>query len=287
MSSSAEQSPAWAVDESRIVPRAVELTAAFREAMAGLVREHGLTFEEMATAVDAVGELAKSGPPLSLALMPLYGNVFQVREGEYTRSDVEGPAFVPDAPLIGNPGVLPMRADEAGIPLIASGQVRAGDGSPLAGAELNIYQAAMNGQYSGLGLDDQPEWNLRARQLTDSEGRYQFRGITSPPYALAHLPIVHEAAAALGRSTYRPAHIHFAIRHPDLVLNFANEIYFKGDPTIEHDVLSPGFAAPDLQAELVHHDDPEEIAEQGLDGPFNTLAFDFILKTKADVARGE
>lgn len=287
------QRPAWAVDESRVVPRAVELVEVFREALAAMVRDHALTFEELTAAASVLEQLVKSGAPLELALMPLYGDLFQRKEGNHTLTDIAGPMYLRDAPFMSNPGVLPMRSDEPGVPLIARGRVSAGDGSPLAGAELDIFQAAMNGNYSTLGLDDQPHWNLRARQLADAEGRYEFRAITSPPYLFSPLPAVIDAAAVLGRSSHRPAHIHYVIRHQDLVEDFANEVYFKGDPTIEHDLISPGFAAPELQADVVYHDDPEEIVAAGLDRPFNTLEFDFVLKTKSDTgtaattARGE
>ena len=42
-----------------------------------------------------------------------------------------------------------MRADEEGTPLLFSGQVRDVDGNPLAGAEIDIWQADDEGYYSG------------------------------------------------------------------------------------------------------------------------------------------
>ncbi|MFJ7049965.1 hypothetical protein ACIQVC_42125 [Streptomyces sp. NPDC101112] len=45
-----------------------------------------------------------------------------------------GPAYVPGAPEIHNPGVLPMAPDEPGDTLFASGVVRSTSGKPLPGA---------------------------------------------------------------------------------------------------------------------------------------------------------
>jgi catechol 1,2-dioxygenase len=279
--------PSPTIDRSRIVPRAVELVEAFQKAFAEVVREHDITQDEYEVAANAVEAMMKgSGAPLSLALLPLAGNVFQRKEGHYTTTDLPGPMYLEGAPVIANPGVLPMRPDEPGVPLFVSGYVRSGDGVPLAQAEVHLWLAANDtDMYSSMGLDDQPPWNLRARQMTDSAGHYEFRTITPKPYVLSPLPIVYDAAAALGRSPYRAAHVHFAMRHPDLVQDFAGEIYFKGDPFIECDALSPGFATPDLQVELCYHDDPAEIAERGMDVPFNTVTYDFTLKTKADTGQ--
>lgn len=278
------------VDESRIVPRAVELSSAFRDAMAELVRVHGLTLEEMLRAGDVIEELNRStGMPLAQCASLLFADVFLTSDGDCTTADIPGPIFLPGAPLIPNPGVLPMRPDEQGVPLIARGRVRTANGAALAGTEMNIFQAApKEGWYSSLGRNDQPNWNLRGRLITDGAGRYEVRTVTPPPYPAIPGPLpasAEDAFAALGRTKYRPTHVHFVIRHPDLAEEgFATEVYFRGDPLIELDALGSGFAAPDLRAELIHHDDPQVVAATGFDRPFNVLTFDFVLRTKDDSA---
>jgi catechol 1,2-dioxygenase len=87
-------------------------------------------------------------------------------------------------------------------------------------------------------------------------------------------------AAALGRSLYRPAHIHYEIRHPDLLTPYRGEIYFSGDPVIPVDFVGPKIAASSLQAGRVLHEDPEDIAAHGFDSAFNTAVFDFVLRTR-------
>lgn len=273
------------VDPALVNSRAVRLVEAFKDALARMRDEHGLTFDDLNTVTTLLQQLhASTGVPLSLCAMPLFSEVFQGGGDGYTVSeDVDSPTYVSGSPLVDNPGRLPMRPDEPGVPLIASGRVLDGRGNPLSGAELVIYHASNDGIYSGIWDDGQPRYNLRGRQLTDADGRYTFTTITPVPYSNAPSEAVEsvaKAAAALGRSLYRPAHIHYEIHHPDLIKPYRGEVYFAGDPVIPVDFVGPKIAAPSLQADTVLHEDPEEIAANGFGGPFNTAIFDFVLKTR-------
>ncbi|MET9850455.1 hypothetical protein [Streptomyces ossamyceticus] len=61
-----------------------------------------------------------------------------------------GPAYVPGAPRIDNPGVLPMAPDEPGETLLVSGTVRSTSGKPLPGAVIDLWQTTADGRHSGL-----------------------------------------------------------------------------------------------------------------------------------------
>ncbi len=61
------------------------------------------------------------------------------REG--SKGSIEGPYYVPGAPSFGATGAIPMRDNEPGTPLRFHGQVRAVGGQPLAGAEVDFWQA--------------------------------------------------------------------------------------------------------------------------------------------------
>ncbi|MGW6498596.1 dioxygenase family protein [Nonomuraea angiospora] len=273
------------VDPARINPRAVRLLEAFKDALFRLRDEEGLTFDDLKAVAGLLEQMqAATGAPLALLAMPLYSELFQGGQDGYTPSDdVDSPTFLPGSPRIDNPGTLPMRPDEPGTPLIASGRVLDGHGKPLAGAKLDIYHAADNGNYSGVFDDSVPTYNLRGHLLTDADGRYRFTTITPVAYAEPHVAAVDgvaEAAAAVGRSLYRPAHIHYELHHPDLLTPWRGEIYFRGDPVIPVDFVGPNLAHPALQADTVLHEDPHDIAEHGFHGPYRTAEFDFILKTR-------
>ncbi|MEV6588743.1 hypothetical protein [Streptomyces acidicola] len=273
------------VDPTLINPRAVRLIEAFKEALIRMRHEHGLTFEDLKATTDLLDKMhAATGLPLSALSMPMWSELFQGGQDGYTPSEgLSGPSYVPGAPAISNPGSLPMRPDEPGVPLIAFGRVLDGNGRPLAGAELDIYHAANDGNYAGIYDDGRPKYNLRGRQVTDADGRYEFTTITPAAYTDTNIAVideVKEAAAAVGRSLYRPAHIHYEIHHPDLPTPWRGEVYFSGDPVIPVDLVGPKLAHPSLQATAVLHDDPEEMTERGLQVPFNTAEFDFVLKTR-------
>ncbi|EFL29006.1 catechol 1,2-dioxygenase 1 [Streptomyces himastatinicus ATCC 53653] len=122
-----------------------------------------------------------------------------------------------------------MRPDEPGTPLIVSGHVLDGHGQPLAGAKLDIYHAADNGNYSGLYDDGVPKRNLRGHLFTGPDDRYTFTTITPVAYADPNVTAVDgviEAVAALGRSLCRPAHIHYEVHNADLITPWRGEIYF-------------------------------------------------------------
>jgi catechol 1,2-dioxygenase len=53
-------------------------------------------------------------------------------------------------------------------------------------------------------------------------------------------------------------------------------IYLQGDPWLHDDTISS--VKPGLVVELAKHDRPQELRARGLDRPFLTGAFDFLLK---------
>ncbi|MFE3032975.1 hypothetical protein ACFXKY_15190 [Streptomyces canus] len=272
------------VDPALINPRAVRLVNAFKDFLARMRDEEGLTYHDFSVAADLLQRAQQNtGAPLAMVFGPLYSEVFMDgRDGYTPAAGVDAFTVIYGTPHIGNPGTLPMRPDEPGTPLFVSGRVLDGHGQPLAGAKLEIFHAADNGNYSGLYDDGVPKYNLRGHLFTDADGHYAYTTVTPSAYAEPHLAAVEgvtEACAALGRSLYRPAHIHYEIHHPDLITPWAGEIYFKGDPVIPVDFVGGTKAPASLQADTVLHEDPQDIAEAGFQGPYRTSEFDFVLKT--------
>ncbi|WP_060887920.1 hypothetical protein [Streptomyces caniscabiei] len=277
------------VDPALVNPRAVRLIEAFKDALARLRDEEGLTFDDVYAVTDVLQQIqTATGAPLALVAMPMYSEIFQGGRDGYTPSeDVTSPTYLPGSQRIDNPGTLPMRPDEPGTPLIVSGRVLDGNGEPLAGARLEIYHAASNGNYSGLYDDGVPKDNLRGHLFTDDDGRYTFTTTTPAAYADEHVVAIKqavEATAALGRSLYRPAHIHYEVHHPDLIATWTGEVYFKGDPVIPVDFVGSKLAHPRLQADTELHEDARDIAAAGFEVPYRTMEFDFHLKTRTSPA---
>lgn len=152
-----------------------------------------------------------------------------------TQSNVEGPFYLPGAARLEQPYVLPHRSDEPGERLMFSGSVRATDGTPLSGAELDVWQANGIGEYSHFH-PNVPEGNLRGRFTTDAHGRFSFETVVPAPYEIPRTGATGMLLNALGRSAFRPGHIHFKLNHED-ARPLTTQIYFDGDPYIDNDVV--------------------------------------------------
>ena len=57
---------------------------------------------------------------------------------------------------------------------LVQGRVYGGDGRPIEGAIVNVWETAPNGLYEQQD-PSQPDYNLRGAFRTDKEGRYAFR----------------------------------------------------------------------------------------------------------------
>lgn len=269
------------IDESLVNPKVGLAIAAARQAVSTLVHEHGVTPAEVAGAIGALVDMAVEDPVFTRYHLPslLAAAWDPLTEWDPatdgTPPDSEGPVFYEGSPKIENPGVLPMRENEPGEPLIVSGTVRSTTGRPLAGAELHIWQAAASGHYSNTGVRGLPDWTLRGMQIAGADGQYEFRTIKPVPYDFPVRPaIADRMLAAQGFSRYRPRHIHLKIRHPALREEFVTQVYFRGDPYLGHYPATPGLraAAGLLQLDVEKHDGP--------DGPISAATFDIVLPTQ-------
>ena len=232
-------------------------------ALLGVLVKHRVTWEEYRA---ATGWLTTAGTqnfelPLLLDVF-LSTTIDEIAHagGEGTECNVEGPVYIPGAPILERPYVLPQRADEPGEKLVFSGTVRLTDGSPLAGAELDIWQASADGAYSQFH-PEVPEYNLRGRLTTDADGAFSFSTVVSPPYEIPTGGSTGQLFAALGRSCYRPGHVHFKISHPDAA-PLTTQLYFDHDPFLGSDVVGA------VKSSLV-------ITLERGDG--TTCAYDFVL----------
>ena len=97
-----------------------------------------------------------------------------------TPRTIEGPLYVAGAPLSQAEARLDDGVDP-GVVLFMQGQVKNTDGTPLAGAVVDVWHANTGGTYSYFD-GSQSEFNLRRRIVTDAEGRYRFRSIVPSGY---------------------------------------------------------------------------------------------------------
>jgi len=153
-----------------------------------------------------------------------------------SKGTIEGPFYVPGAPQFTAEGIVPMRADEPGTPLLFQGQVTNVAGSPLPGATVEIWHADANGFYSQFapGL---PEWNLRAVFIADDEGRFKIHTKQPAPYQIPTDGSCGKLIAAAGWHAWRPAHLHVKVSAPGHQL-ITSQLYFQGGEHLGDDVAS-------------------------------------------------
>src|SRR5437879_4394081 len=111
-----------------------------------------------------------------------------------------------------------------------SGRVTGEDGSPLAGAVIELWQANAAGKYIH-ELDRHqapidPNFTGLARLVTGAEGEYEFFSIKPGAY-----PVMESDW------WWRPPHIHFSILGPSWMSRFVTQIFFPGEPLNETDLL--------------------------------------------------
>jgi protocatechuate 3,4-dioxygenase beta subunit len=151
-----------------------------------------------------------------------------------TASNVQGPFYLPDAPLLEAPYRL-AQDDEPGEPLVFAGRVSDADtGSPLAGALLEIWQADDAASYDVQIQDAEP--HLRGRFPAGDDGGFELRTIVPPPYEIPKDGPVGRLLEALGRHAWRPAHLHLKVSHPGFE-PLTTMVYFEGDPWLDSDTI--------------------------------------------------
>lgn len=113
-----------------------------------------------------------------------------------------------------------------------TGQVLDGDGSPVSGAQVEIWQCDANGRY----LHDRDDRNVErdtgfqgfGHDVTGKDGKYRFRTIRPVPYP--------------GRTP----HIHVKVFTARRTLT--TQVYLAGDPGNERDVLYRRLSPAELEA---------------------------------------
>ncbi|MFO1352187.1 MAG: intradiol ring-cleavage dioxygenase [Gammaproteobacteria bacterium] len=188
-----------------------------------------------------------------------------------TESTVLGPFYVQGAAVLSHGANI--SKDGKGEPLLVSGRVLSADGTPIAGATLDVWQTSADGFYD-IQDPNQPEGNLRGKFVTDAQGRFHFQTVKPVSYPIPTDGPVGKLLTALGRHPYRPAHIHFIIGAPGYE-SVTTHLFVSGDAYLESDAV---FGVKDsLIVDATQHIDPMEIKARGLSGPFYTMQYDFGL----------
>ena len=191
-----------------------------------------------------------------------------------TESTVFGPFHRDGAPEMPPGGNIAPR-DARGIPMLISGRVLDLAGAPIGEARLDVWQADSSGLYDSQYANGD-ELHMRGLFHTDQDGRYLVRTVRPVHYAIPNDGPVGRMLRATNRHPWRPAHVHFVVS-ADGYEPVTTHIFDDSDPYLDSDTV---FAVKDsLICRFVRHDEADDRARQlGIDPPFDTVDFDFVLK---------
>lgn len=211
----------------------------------------------------------------TLGLSMLVDLINHETAGSATESTVLGPFYVEDAPWRTNGDAI---TDELGTrPLLVSGHVRDPDGTPVAGATVDVWQNATNRLYA-VQDDAQSPDNLRGRFRTDAAGAFGFRTVRPVDYPIPDDGPVGRMLQATGRHPWRPAHIH-CIVSADRFVKVATHIFDSESTYLESDVVFG--VKQSLIRTFVAHDPSVEAAPAGIAGRWYTVDIDIVLQPTA------
>lgn len=186
-----------------------------------------------------------------------------------TTANLLGPFWRVGAPRYEN-GASLVQSDTSGVPLFVSAQVRRHDGSPVAGADVDVWHTSGEGFYENQD-PAQADMNLRGMFTTDQDGRFWFRTVRPAGYPIPVNGPVGDLARTLGRHNMRPAHLHFMITKPGLKTHIS-QVYFSDDPNLETDVQFGVTQA--LIADVKLHE-TEPAPSPDIKGPWYSLDYTF------------
>lgn len=181
-----------------------------------------------------------------------------------TESSVLGPFYREGAPNYENGADL-AEDETGGDCVLVSGKVIDLDGTPIAGAVLDIWQTAPDAIYAAQDTSG-TSFNLCGRLTTGDDGRYWFRTRKPVSYTVPGDGPVGAMLKAAGRHNWRPAHIHFMLS-ADGYETLVTQLFTDDDPYLGTDAV---FGVKDSL--VVHYDE----ADEGL-----RLDHDFVMTAAA------
>ena len=250
-----------------------------------VVREVEPTLEEWGQAIDFLTQVGHWCDDTrqefillsdTLAVSMLVDTLAHRKPDSATESTVLGPFHVPDAPEL-QFGANISRG-RSGEPTLVTGRVLGIDGTPIANAKLDVWQASAEGLYDVQEIERFPDMNLRGIFYTDSEGQFGFCTEKPASYPVPTDGPVGVMLKALGRHAMRPAHIHFMVsaeQHQPLTTH----LFVRGDPYLESDAVQA--VKDSLIVDFKQLDDPVEAEQFGISSPYFRVNEDFRLASAA------
>ncbi|MEO1035143.1 MAG: dioxygenase [Pseudomonadota bacterium] len=240
--------PAEQLDKTH--PRVKAIVEDLVDAISDVFAKHNVTFPEYRAGFFHVIKTGKAGELGLLMDMLLCQRVCDLEmEGRKgTRSNVEGPYYLPDAPFVTDV----VKVHDHAEPMQIEATVRDTNGNPIPDVDVELWWADPEGFYSGY-RDDYPKDFYRCRTKTDANGQYSIRGSLPKEYPITKA--VHGPTGSLiellGRQGMRTMHVHQKYNHAGF-LPLTTQAYFEGAAYLDADPVTAVF--DDLTYKLKERD---------------------------------
>jgi protocatechuate 3,4-dioxygenase beta subunit len=149
----------------------------------------------------------------------------------HSPTEVTGPRFGAELCRDGDHDLTRQHDGEPiGERIIVHGRVLDGDGNPVRGTLVEVWQANSAGRYRHpvdvhpAPLD--PNFTGAGRCVTDADGHFEFVTMKPGAYPWGNHP-----------NAWRPAHIHFSLLGDAFAQRLVTQMYFPGDPLMLHDPI--------------------------------------------------
>jgi protocatechuate 3,4-dioxygenase beta subunit len=270
-------------------PRVKFLMEELVKSLHDFVRKTDLSFDEWSYAIDFLTKVGQKCTPTRqefILLSDVLGVSMLVdavnhreREGA-TQTTVLGPFYVGEHRQ--TPHGTDISAILPGERMFVQSRVTDLAGKPLAGVPVDIWHADDDGYYDSQRPSYEAEGpSMRARFITDADGRFFFRTIVPRSYPIPIDGPVGQMILSVRRHPNRPAHIHFLVDakgYEPLVTH----VFFEGDKYLDTDAV---FGVKDeLIAKIEKRTDTVMPDGKPASGPWHLMTYEFRVRPGQGVA---
>ncbi|KAJ7261893.1 intradiol ring-cleavage dioxygenase [Mycena rebaudengoi] len=248
------------------------------------VRETSVTTEEWMTAVEFLTQTGQKCTDVrqefillsdTLGVSSLVESINNAKPPGATEATVLGPFFTTDALDFKNGESI--ASEGKGEYMWVEGKVLDTKGNPIPGCVIDTWETDGSGLYDNQ-YEERGGPDCRGRLRTTEDGSYFFRAIVPIAYPIPSDGPVGGMVKALGRHTFRPAHLHMMLQAPGFE-KLVTALYLKGDPYLTSDAVFG--VKSSLIVETATESDIQVTRARGFKDAktHEVLKFDFVLAT--------